>query len=100
MGRIAFRCERTDQGIDRLDHAHSHLTENRNRFMISRLAGVGLGSATGTERREGEMPCMEDMSGSQGELENLAAVKLPLSEQWVRKQQFLGTIPSGSALFS
>jgi hypothetical protein len=46
------------------------------------------------------MPCIEDARSSQGELENLAAVKLPLSEKWVRKKQFLGTIPSGSALFS
>jgi hypothetical protein len=30
----------------------------------------------------------------------LAAVKLPLSEKWVLKNRFLGTSPSGSALFS
>ncbi len=30
----------------------------------------------------------------------LAAVKLPLSEIWVLKEPFLGTSPSGSALFS
>ena len=30
----------------------------------------------------------------------LAAVKLPLSEKWVLKSRFLGTSPSGSALFS
>ncbi|MGB6720983.1 MAG: hypothetical protein WBE72_09330 [Terracidiphilus sp.] len=30
----------------------------------------------------------------------LAAVKLPLSEKWVLKEPFLGTSPSGSALFS
>ena len=46
------------------------------------------------------MPCMEDARDSQGELENLTAVKLPLSEKWVLKKNFLGTIPSGSALFS
>jgi|HubBroStandDraft_1064217.scaffolds.fasta_scaffold292038_1 hypothetical protein len=30
----------------------------------------------------------------------LAAVKLPISEKWVLKMPFLGTSPSGSALFS
>jgi hypothetical protein len=34
------------------------------------------------------------------ELRILAAVKLPLSEKWVLKSRFLGTSPSGSALFS
>ncbi len=30
----------------------------------------------------------------------LAAVKLPLSEKWVLKSRFLGTLPSGSTLLS
>ena len=34
------------------------------------------------------------------ELRVLAAVKLPISEKWVLKKPFLGTSPSGSALFS
>jgi hypothetical protein len=33
------------------------------------------------------------------ESEILAAVKLPISEKWVLKIHFSGTIPSGSALF-
>jgi len=34
------------------------------------------------------------------DLRNLAAVKLPISEKSVLKSGFLGTSPSGSALFS
>jgi hypothetical protein len=46
------------------------------------------------------MQHMADMKRSNGDLKTLAAIKLPLSDKWVLKRHFLGTVPSGSALFS
>jgi hypothetical protein len=46
------------------------------------------------------MQDMTDRKRSNGGSKDLAAVKLPLSEKWVLKSHFLGTVPSGSALFS